>query len=144
MRRFFQIYNWYCICVCSSILHSKFSRVKSTLLPLENLVWVQAWPPPPGDPWGDAQLLGVGLAGRDVPVQSRTIDSCGAPGAMHADTVARCTVFPWHIGVTGFRVKRALYQEPVRLGWVVFRRMNGSRPSPLQSPHGSCRNGTGL
>ena len=38
--------------------------------------------------------LGEGLAGIDVLVPSRTSDSCGGPGAVHADTVARCTVFP--------------------------------------------------
>ena len=42
--------------------------------------------------------LGDGLAGRDVLVPSRTSDSRGRPGtmlgAMHTDTVARCTVFP--------------------------------------------------
>ena len=35
-----------------------------------------------------------GLAGRDVLVSSRSSDSCGGPGAVHADQVARCTVFP--------------------------------------------------
>ena len=35
-----------------------------------------------------------GLAGRDIIVSSRTNDSCGGPGAVHADQVARCTVFP--------------------------------------------------
>uniref|UniRef100_A0A8C7UMZ1 Syntaxin binding protein 6 (amisyn) n=1 Tax=Oncorhynchus mykiss TaxID=8022 RepID=A0A8C7UMZ1_ONCMY len=44
--------------------------------------------------------LGEGLAGRDV-VPSRTSDSCGGPGTMHADTVARCTVFlPCHCDCT--------------------------------------------
>ena len=38
--------------------------------------------------------LGEGLAGRDVLVPSRTSDSCGGPGAVHNDTVARCMVFP--------------------------------------------------
>jgi hypothetical protein len=54
--------------------------------------------PQPGDPWGCCTIgpvsLGEGLAGRDVLVPSRTSDSCGGPGAVHADTVARCTVFP--------------------------------------------------
>ena len=31
--------------------------------------------------------LGEGLAGRDVLVPSRTSDSCGGPGSLHADTV---------------------------------------------------------
>uniref|UniRef100_A0A674E0G6 Eukaryotic translation initiation factor 4Ba n=1 Tax=Salmo trutta TaxID=8032 RepID=A0A674E0G6_SALTR len=38
--------------------------------------------------------LGERLAARDVLVPSRTSDFCGGPGAVHADTVARCTVFP--------------------------------------------------
>jgi hypothetical protein len=38
--------------------------------------------------------LGESLAGRDVFVPSRSSDSCGGPGAMHADTVARCMVYP--------------------------------------------------
>ena len=38
--------------------------------------------------------LGEGLAGRDILVSSHTSDSCGGPGAIHADTFARCTVFP--------------------------------------------------
>ena len=38
--------------------------------------------------------FGEGLAGRVVLVPSRTSDSCGGPGAVHADMVARCTVFP--------------------------------------------------
>jgi hypothetical protein len=35
-----------------------------------------------------------GLAGRDILVSSRTSDYCGGPGAVHADQVARCKVFP--------------------------------------------------
>ena len=79
--------------------------------------------------------LEEGLAGRDVLVLSRPSDSCGWPGAVHTDTVAmvaRCTVFPpthW----CSFRVKWALCQEAVRLGWDVFRRTHGSRPSPLRT-----------
>ena len=38
--------------------------------------------------------LGEGLAGRYVLVPLCTSDSCGGPGAVHADTVARFTVFP--------------------------------------------------
>ena len=38
--------------------------------------------------------LGERLAGRDVLVPSHTSDFCGRPGAVHAATVARCTVFP--------------------------------------------------
>jgi hypothetical protein len=79
--------------------------------------------------------LGEGLAGRDVP--SRSSDSCGGPGAMHADTVSSVQCFLQHIGVAGFWVKRALCQEAVRLGWVVFRRTHGSRPSPLANSNGS-------
>ena len=38
--------------------------------------------------------LGEGLAGRDVLVPLRTSDSYGGPGAVYADKVAKCTVFP--------------------------------------------------
>jgi hypothetical protein len=78
----------------------------------------------PGDPWGGtigpaSPGLGEGLAGRDVLVPSRTSDSCGGLGTVYVDTVTRCTVFPLkHIGAAGFRVKWALCQEAVRLGWV--------------------------
>ena len=41
-----------------------------------------------------SSVLGENLAGMDVLVPLRTSDSCGGPGAVHADTVARCTVFP--------------------------------------------------
>uniref|UniRef100_A0A673Z9C5 Nucleoporin 210 n=1 Tax=Salmo trutta TaxID=8032 RepID=A0A673Z9C5_SALTR len=37
-----------------------------------------------------------------------------------------------HIGASGFRVKRAVCQDAVRLGRIVFRRTHGSRHSPLQ------------
>ena len=56
--------------------------------------------PRPGGPSGDAQLAehrpGYGgfVAGRDILVSSRTRDYCGGPGAVHADRVARCAVFP--------------------------------------------------
>ena len=39
---------------------------------------------------------------------------------MHADTVARCTVFPPTHWCGGFRVKQALCQEAVRLGGSCF------------------------
>ena len=96
----------------------------------------------PGDPWGGRTIgtassgLGEGLASRDVLVSSHTSDSCGEPGAVHADMVL------WHIGVSRFRVKLALCQEAVRLGWVVFRRMHSSRPSPLLSLYRSCSDKT--
>jgi hypothetical protein len=54
----------------------------------------------------------------------------------------RC--FLWHIGAAGFLVGWALCQEAVRLGWVVFRRTHGSRPSPLPSPYRSCSDETRL
>ena len=41
-----------------------------------------------------ASGLGEGLAGTDGLVPLRTSDSCGWPGAVHANQVARCTVFP--------------------------------------------------
>jgi hypothetical protein len=71
-------------------------------VPLEILDRVQALsqPAPTGRPIGRRTIgpassgLGEGLAGRDVLVPSRTSKSCGRPDAMHADTVARCTLFP--------------------------------------------------
>ncbi|CAB1351343.1 unnamed protein product, partial [Coregonus sp. 'balchen'] len=47
--------------------------------------------------------LGEGLAGRGILVPSRTSDSCGGPGAVHADTVARCTLAS---GLSGHCVKK--------------------------------------
>ena len=44
--------------------------------------------------WPSVIRVREGLAGRDVLVPSRTSDSCGGPVAVHADMVARCTVFP--------------------------------------------------
>ena len=44
--------------------------------------------------WPSVVRIREGLAGRDVLVSSRTSDSCGGPGAMHANQVAKCTVFP--------------------------------------------------
>ena len=44
--------------------------------------------------WPSVVRVREGLAGRDILVLSRTSDSCGRPGAVHADQVARCTVFP--------------------------------------------------
>ena len=44
--------------------------------------------------WPSVVRVREGLAGRDILVSSRTSDSCGGPGAVHADQVARCTVFP--------------------------------------------------
>ena len=50
----------------------------------------------PGGPhnWPSVVRVREGLAGRDILVSSRTSDSCVWPGAVHADQVARCTVFP--------------------------------------------------
>jgi uncharacterized protein (DUF1810 family) len=55
---------------------------------------------------------------------------------MNADTAPGVRCFFRHIGAAGFRVKRALCQEAVLLGWVVFWRTHGSLPSPLSSPYG--------
>jgi hypothetical protein len=65
---------------------------------------------------------------------------------------AQCTLtwspgvqcFLRHICAAGIRVKRALCQEAVRLGRVVFRRTHGSPPLPLLSLYGSCSDGTRL
>ena len=44
--------------------------------------------------WPSIVRVREGLAGRDILVSSCTSDSCGGPGVVHADHVARCTVFP--------------------------------------------------
>ena len=44
--------------------------------------------------WPSVIRVREGLAGRDILVSSRTSDSCGRPGAVRANQVARCTVFP--------------------------------------------------
>ena len=44
--------------------------------------------------WPSVVRVREGLPGRDILVSSRTSDSCGGPGAVHADQLARCTVFP--------------------------------------------------
>ena len=44
--------------------------------------------------WPGVARVMEGLASRDILVSSRTRDSCGGPGAVHADQVARGTVFP--------------------------------------------------
>ena len=47
--------------------------------------------------WPSVVWVREGLAGRDILVSLRTSDSCGGLGAVHADQVARCTVFlPTH------------------------------------------------
>jgi hypothetical protein len=54
----------------------------------------------------------------------------------------RC--FRRYVGAAGFRVKCSLCQEAVRLGWVVFRKTRGSRPSALLCPYRSCSDETRL
>ena len=66
--------------------------------------------------------LGEGLASQEFLVPSRSSDSCGRPGACMLTWSPGVWCFLRHIGAAGFRVKRALCQEAVRLGWVVFRR----------------------
>jgi hypothetical protein len=44
--------------------------------------------------WPSVVRVRESLAGRDIIVSSRTSDSCGGPGVVHANQVARCTVFP--------------------------------------------------
>jgi hypothetical protein len=44
--------------------------------------------------WPSVARVREGFAGRDILVSSRTSHSCGGPGTVHADQVARCTVFP--------------------------------------------------
>ena len=44
--------------------------------------------------WPSVVRVREGLVGRDILVSSRTSDSSGGLGAVRADQVARCTVFP--------------------------------------------------
>jgi hypothetical protein len=77
--------------------------------------------------------LGEGLAGRDVFVPSRFSDSCGGPGTCTLTRLPVVQCFLRHVVAAGFRLKRAVCQKAGWLGRVVFRRMRGSRPSPLPS-----------
>jgi hypothetical protein len=83
--------------------------------------------------------LAEDLAGSDALVPSRTSDSCGGLGAMHADTVARCTVLPpdtlvqlasW---LSGHCVKKQC-----GLAGLCF----GGRMALDPSPYRSCSDGT--
>jgi hypothetical protein len=58
--------------------------------------------------------------GRDILVSSHTSDSCGGPGAAHADQFARCTVFPpthWCSWLPG-RMRAVLRSSAAWLGCV--------------------------
>ena len=44
--------------------------------------------------WPSIVRVRDSLTGRDILVSSRTSDPCGGPGAVRANQVARCTVFP--------------------------------------------------
>ena len=121
-------------------------------MPLEILVHVQALSQlaANGRPMGRRKIgpassvLGEGLASRDVLVPSRSSDSKGGPGACTLTRSPGVQCFLQHISAAGFWVKWALCQEAVQLGWIVFRRTQGSRPSPLPSPYKSCSNETKL
>ena len=83
--------------------------------------------------WPSVVLVRGGFGYRDVLVPLCSRDSCGGPGAgtLTWSQVGRC--FLRHIGASGigasgFRVKRAVCQEAVWPGGVVFHRMHGSRP----------------
>ena len=71
----------------------------------------------------DLNCGGFGPAGMSL--SHRALASpCGGPGACKLTFATSC--FLRHIGVAGFWVKRAVYQEAVRLGRVVFRATHGS------------------
>ena len=92
--------------------------------------------------WPSVVRVREGLSGRDILVSSRTSDSCGGPGAVHADTIARCTVFPpthWCGWLQGWM--RAVLRSSAA-GWVVYRRTDDFQPSSLPSPYGSCSDET--
>ena len=92
--------------------------------------------------WPSVVRVREGLAGRDILVSSCTSDSCGGPGAVHANQFARCTVFPpthWCGWLPGWM--RVVLRSSAA-GWVVFRRMHDFQPSSLPSPYGSCSDET--
>ena len=75
--------------------------------------------------WPSAIRVREGLAGRDILASSRTIDSCGGPGAVCANQGSQVHgVYSTlvHIGAARFRV--------------VFRRTRGFRLSSFVSNHG--------
>jgi hypothetical protein len=86
--------------------------------------------------WPSVVRVRKGLAGRDIPVSSRTSDSCGGPGAVRANQVARCTVFPpthWCNWLLGWM--RAVLRSSV--GCVSG--THGFQPSSPPSLYGSCK-----
>ncbi|XP_052319470.1 uncharacterized protein LOC118394525 isoform X5 [Oncorhynchus keta] len=99
---------------------------------------------PPANP-GENAALGVQDGGSLIDEAYGSRGSSGTPVVGRAQCTlnrspgVRC--FLRHIGAAGFRVGCALCQEA---GWVMFRRTHGSRPSPLQSPYGSCSDETRL
>ncbi|XP_052319469.1 class I histocompatibility antigen, F10 alpha chain-like isoform X2 [Oncorhynchus keta] len=94
---------------------------------------------------GENAALGVQDGGSLIDEAYGSRGSSGTPVVGRAQCTlnrspgVRC--FLRHIGAAGFRVGCALCQEA---GWVMFRRTHGSRPSPLQSPYGSCSDETRL
>jgi hypothetical protein len=86
--------------------------------------------------WPSVVRVKEGLAGRDIFVSLCTSNSCGGPGAVHTDQVARCTVFSPNPLV--WLASRLDVRCVKKLGWVVFRRTHGSRPLSLPSPYGKC------
>ena len=85
---------------------------------------------------------GFGPQGCPCPIALATPVAARAQCALTRTPGVQC--FLQHIGASGFRVKWALWQEAVQLGWVVLWRMRGSRPLPLPRPYGSCSDGTRL
>ena len=70
--------------------------------------------------WPSGVRVREGLAGRDILVSLRTSDSCGGPGAVHADQVARCMMFPlthWCGWLLGW-MHAVLRSSAAWLGWV--------------------------
>ena len=102
--------------------------------------------------WGGAQLaqhrpgyVGEGLAGWDILVPSHPSDSCGGPGAVQADMVARCTVFPpKHWGRLPSGLSEHCVNKHCGLVGLCFGGRTGSRPLPLPRPYRSCSNRTRL
>ena len=73
------------------------------------------------DNWPNIVRIRAGFGQPDVLVSTHSIDSCGWPGACTLTWFPVVGCFLHDIGVTGFRFRRAVCQEAVRLGRVVFR-----------------------
>jgi hypothetical protein len=88
--------------------------------------------------WPHVVRGGFGQLGCPYPITLRSSNSLWRPGACTLTSGRQLYGVSSDTGAAGFRVKRAVCQEAVR---VVFQRTHGSRPSPL---YRRCSDGTRL